>query len=205
MDKLVEFIVPLIVIVVFIVRALKAVADKQNEQGSRWSGEEDNSADEQWADWETTVRKAIRPDQQAPATPAPPPLKPAMSAGTGTRPDWDQVTAAKPAPYNARTGSQTAGTHAAVDTAAVYAPSGRRQSEPEPVLETLTSPDADLTRLMGDAIEAAFPAMPLPQITGTRNPDQSGRKIRLQVRGTANLRRGLLWREVLERPRAFDL
>jgi hypothetical protein len=203
MSNKIELIFPLIIIAVFVIRVVKAAMEQKASQDDDWESKDDWETQE-WTDWQ--------PSQAAtPATPTRPPSPPAKPApnmqqtlqsilAEAKMPPKAVVKAARmvppkppPPPAAARPQPDRTGTDSQPQTMAEL-----------PLAFAGTSVESSNAHqeLAANALARAFAAAPRQIKAATGGPRNW---VAMHPGNLTDLRRAVLWREVLERPRAFDL
>ena len=169
MAKKSELIITLVVIAVFVLRALKAAWDRQAGQSRRAPGPgEDWEKD--WADWEAPASTpAPTPKQTAASTPAPAPYSTVRNVPAQFAPQ--AAAPASPSPHPAQSVPEA----------------------PSPAAPEMATEDLANAFMSHDANRGRVPDV---SRWGTRS---------VRFRGKADLRRAIILREALDRPRALDL
>ena len=186
-----EILIPLILVIVAVVRVLKAVAEAQQSRKNDWG--EGDFEEGQWTD--LSEGQGELPDFTGQQPPPPPPREttPSMRGFEPTARDlYDTPSAAPPPPPMAPASEPLALDEiGAGNTEAASIGMGEMGGGREPVDYHLTTPTPNRT----------FPAAPV-SATGIR---RRRAPLRISLRGTAALRRGVVLREILDHPRAFDV
>lgn len=214
---------PVIIILIVVINVVSRVVKAANESSRSNDNWNDNDSDSDWSDWTAGDKNAspsqsFSPPPKPPVTPsvspsAPRPVSQLGTSGNGSRPktlqqmlmDVRQAVETQnkpPAPPSPRvpTPPPTVTSTVDVETKSVF----KNMSDVDgPPAEAGKLRDSELMphiNAEAKALEDDFAGDTLNKIGSDKN-----RSLRLKIRGKRDLRRSILVREVLDRPRAFDM
>jgi len=220
MDDFGNVVVFVIIVVVMIFRGLKRLADSGADRPRSTGGAKQDEWDE-WEEWTptakpTTPKPALRPVvQQQPRPVGVPQPRPVatpvqIKPATVTR----STTVAAPAPVvMARPQSAPAGMKVArpaetkpAPQMEYSAPAPRPMQPPKQHLPPARPPGAAALQATLEVVGTSMSAVFADATRKTRRaPKQAKRKIRVNARDRRTLRQAVLLREVIARPRCFDI
>ena len=196
-ETVIEILFTLIIIAVLIIRGLKSLFEQSAQRRDR---QDQGNWEDEWSSWEPSSPPGER-EQPSPWAPASAPEQsrnppPAMST--------------QPSPVPRRASAEDAKQQ--YESAAPRREAGAYEEEEESVAPWRTQQQAaaDMETEEALALQELVQKSLSPAFSATLKPVRATalgqrRPIAVNARGTGNLRRGVLMREVLERPRAFDL
>lgn len=212
----------LIVVVNIVVRVIKA-ASENRQTDDNWN---DDDGDSEWSDWTVGNKKTTPPQTFVPPKPpVSPPLAQSRSLVEPMARRQTVVSATAPKPVISKPRANTLQQLLRDVQKAVEAPKAPPPPPPAvkstvaletksvftdmpevdaPPIEPGQLADSQMTtslQVASDALDAAFP----DEQTGNMLRGNHDRVLRLKIRGKRDLRRAILVREVLDRPRAFDM